>query len=943
MAIAGLILGVVLGGLFLGFRGSLIGAALGWLIGRDVEQRQRLARLEKEVGDLRAQSLTRQVVVRPVARSAAEAEAPAPIVPAAPPDTGWIAPQTEIIRTASVAQTTVVAPVPVPAPAQAPTPSPNSNPFQTPFPPAPAAPALAKSEPARAPTPHRELSPVLPPPQVLLSTEWLPTWFVEGNPAVKVGVVLLLMGVAFLLKYTAQFVHFPIELRYLATITGAALMVGIGWRQREKRPVFGQGLQAGGAGLAFLAVFAAFRLHQLIDPGAAFALLAAIAICTGTLAVMQSTQTLAVMAIAGGFMAPILASTGKGDHVALFSYYAVLNLGIAAAARARAWRGLNLLGFLFTFVIGSIWGVLAYRADRFASTEPFLIGYFLFYVGLTVAFARRRVAEEGEMVKDPVDATLAFGVPLVGFGLQAILVKDFAYGTAWSAAALALFYGAMWLGLRNRRGLAPLAEAFLALGVGFATVTIPLACGAAWTAASWALEGAGLIWIGCRQQRGLSRWTGYLLLGLAGCVAVWHWSSPEAHIGWINGALFGCVMVAVAAWLAAAVVARWGRDEESMPAEYALHWLLLGWGVLIWLAGGLTEIDRFVEADQQVNALLLWAAGSVLAWTAASRLLRYDGLRLPGLALPLAGLIVAMFAHDRFATPLSHGGWLSWPVLFATLWGSLAYRPERLPREGKRLAHIGGWWLLIGWSVWTVADGADRLGAGSSWPWLGALAALALAMRLPQWLGGLWPMRRYRRLYQWWAAWPLATVLAVLLLAAPWASSGDAGPLPYLPFFNPLDIGIALAGLGLLAWCRDPYSYARLAPYRDTVFYCTATLAFGWANAMLARGFHHFGGFEFSAGALLGAPAFQAGLSLLWTTVALATMFYATRRANRGMWIAGAALIGVTVAKLMLVDLDDFGGLARIVSFIGVGLLLVGVGFFAPVPPAIKAEERVRR
>jgi len=44
-------------------------------------------------------------------------------------------------------------------------------------------------------------------------------------------------------------------------------------------------------------------------------------------------------------------------------------------------------------------------------------------------------------------------------------------------------------------------------------------------------------------------------------------------------------------------------------------------------------------------------------------------------------------------------------------------------------------------------------------------------------------------------------------------------------------------------------------------------------------------------------------------------------------------LIGVVVAKLFFVELSNRGGLARIVSFIGVGVLLLVVGYFAPLPP----------
>src|SRR6202035_3678108 len=115
----------------------------------------------------------------------------------------------------------------------------------------------------------------------------------------------------------------------------------------------------------------------------------------------------ALLAVSGGFLAPVLASTGQGSHVVLLSYYAVLNAGILAVAWFKAWRPLNLAGFLFTFVIGTACGVLSYHPPLFASTEPFLILFFLFYLAIAVLFASRQPPE----LRGYVDGTLVFGTP----------------------------------------------------------------------------------------------------------------------------------------------------------------------------------------------------------------------------------------------------------------------------------------------------------------------------------------------------------------------------------------------------------------------------------------------------------------------------------------------------------------------------------------------------
>ena len=184
---------------------------------------------------------------------------------------------------------------------------------------------------------------------------WLKRWFTEGNVPVKVGMLVLFAGVAALLKYATDegWLRLPVELRLAGIALAAIAALAFGWRERTRRRSFGLALQGGAIGVLLLTAFAAFRVYQLLPAGAAFALLLVLVAGAGVLAVLQDALALAVLGILAGFAAPILISTGSGAHVVLFSYYALLNLAIFAIAWARPWRALNLLGFVFTFAIGT--------------------------------------------------------------------------------------------------------------------------------------------------------------------------------------------------------------------------------------------------------------------------------------------------------------------------------------------------------------------------------------------------------------------------------------------------------------------------------------------------------------------------------------------------------------------------------------------------------------
>jgi len=173
------------------------------------------------------------------------------------------------------------------------------------------------------------------------------------------------------------------------------------------------------------------------------------------------------------------------------------------------------------------------------------------------------------------------------------------------------------------------------------------------------------------------------------------------------------------------------------------------------------------------------------------------------------------------------------------------------------------------------------------------------------------------------------------------ASRGSAAPLPFVPLLNPMDISVGLVLLALLGWLM-PLHQAGGWRFAAAPWLYLATL-FVWLNTVWLRTAYHWLGVGFSPHAMFDSQTVQAGLALLWSLCGLAAMVMGTRTGRRPLWLGGAALMGVVVAKLFLVDLSNTGTMARIVSFMTVGLLLLVVGYFSPVPPKGRAEAEADR
>ena len=763
-------------------------------------------------------------------------------------------------------------------------------------------------------------------------------FFTDGNVVVRVGLLLLFIGVAFLLKYASEHSLLPIELRLSAAALGGMALTGLGWYLRQRRRAYALLLQGGGLGLFYIVVFAATSLYGLLPPLLALMLMVTLVLLSVLLAWWQDSLSLAVFGLSGGFLAPVLASTGQGSHVMLFSYYALLNLAILGIAWRKSWRVLNLLGFVFTFIIGTAWGVMQYRPEDYASTQPFLIFFFLLYVAIAVLFALRQPVR----LRGYVDAGLVFGVPIVGFALQSALVHRIEFGLAFSALSLGAFYlilaSALWR--RQIEGMRLLTEAFLALGVVFASLAIPLAVDGRWTAAAWALEGAALLWIGLRQQHLAPRVFGLLLQGGAGLaflLTVW---TPLDAPPLFNNAVLGMAMVAVAGLFSSYVLH--AHASVLRRAEGMLSVLLLIWGSLWWLGMGLSEIERVADSQNILPFTLLFLTASMVPAQWLLRRLNWPQLAWPVLAiLPLLWLLVLHAWEQHNLSPWSTGwGLLAWPLWLTVQYWGLSRLQHTLERPWLPRAHAATFWLLllvgsIEWHYWLV----QWLHAFSAWTLAGTVllpfAALVILPPLSR------RMERWGELYAGLALVPVAVVLLGWFVLAS-IHHGDPAPLGWLPLLNPLELLQLLLLLALALWARQDIVQTLIQRHAIPTALPWGILglaAFLLLNSLLAHTVHHWGDVAWHGRALHQSMLLQTSLSVAWTITALVLSWWATRRGWRRLWFVAAGLLALVVLKLFFVDLAESGTVERIVSFIGVGLLMLLIGYLSPLPPHRNGEQ----
>ncbi len=164
---------------------------------------------------------------------------------------------------------------------------------------------------------------------------------------------------------------------------------------------------------------------------------------------------------------------------------------------------------------------------------------------------------------------------------------------------------------------------------------------------------------------------------------------------------------------------------------------------------------------------------------------------------------------------------------------------------------------------------------------------------------------------------------------------GDLHPLPYIPILNPFDV-LTIIGLGvalhLIVTMGASSSWARPGRFRlATILWSLAVLAL--STIAVVRGVHHLGGVLWQQRVLADSVSVQSTLSIYWAILGFGGMIWGARHQNRWIWVAGTGLMALVVMKLFVIDLGNTGTIARIISFLGVGALLLVVGYYAPAPP----------
>jgi uncharacterized membrane protein len=886
---------------------------------------QRLAALETEVAELRAQ-------IRPGAAGLAQrAERAGPAFP--PPLARRSAPPSP----------------PPPPPRARPTPPP---------PPAPAPPPAPPAPPAR---PRRELD---------LSR------LLGAFGLAAAGGIVTVLGIVFFFVLAANRGWIGPELRLAF---GAAASVGVfaaGFWLRRRFGTTYAALAAVGAGIAgaYATLLAATALYEFVPELGALAAAAGIAAVATVVALRWQEELVAALGLIGALLVPLMTLVEDGELTLVgTSFAALVFTATAAVALRERWGFLLVAGLVGSFP--QIAGLVAQSSPTDWAVVSLTALFWALYVGVAVALQLTSLAER----LDPLAVTVTLGAAALAAGTASHLFAGEVAG--WSREGLALVtvsVAYLGLGAAFLRRVRDFSTLLWAVGLTVAAVAAAELLSGAWLAVAWAGEAAVLAWVAeaTRERRFRLASVGYLLLALA--FTLGHEAPLEDLFEASRHPALGVpsVLAVAAAALVVAWFSRRAPDDSDDPVVVALH---RARSAFVWLAGGLLvyaaslgllelsvwlneagprDLDyRFERGQVSVTGLWALLAGALVE--AGGRLRRLD-LEVAGLGLlAYTALKTVGYDHDRLDVDL-------WPVAFLLVGaGALlcGFEYQRLGRERRpalRAETAGAVLASVVLGVFGIVELAD-----GTWNRIDALGGSLVLLALPYALlaAAVFRTPRLRDLATllWGLALALLAAALFLLLPGGWlvlaltaaaallAGLSLAAREPRLQIASAAYVATALAYTLVLETPPRDFFVSSAHPgegAQSLVLVALAALALGLCTAVPEARTVAFAGagmvllYALSLGILelaelvSGASVSQdfqrghTGVSAAWGAIGLGLLTLGLLRRSRGLRLAGFALYGVSIAKLFLYDLTYSSPLGRPLSFLAVGILLLASGFF---------------
>jgi len=473
--------------------------------------------------------------------------------------------------------------------------------------------------------------------EILFGQKWL----------LIIGIVTIVFAVGFFLKYSFDKGWIgPAGRVALAYLLGIGILAAGNYFHKKKYKTFGLCIFGGGIAVLYFSTYAAFQIYHLISQELSFFLMILITMLTCLMAIIYDNRFLAILGLIGGFLTPILLSTGRANHLALLSYMTILNLGIFAIAFFKRWHILTSLGFVATYLLYTGWHLNHYSRAHFWIAIIFLNIFYLIYIMMPFLY---------DFIREKAIKLRGFFIlglnSLFAFLYSFFMIKG-KFSLEW-ASIISISYAFIFLliaqflykqGVQHRYAF----SVFLAKAALFLVITIPLIFSRHWITIFWAAQAFILLLMGIKLNRQELKIGSYLLMTISvvklflfDLYMVFLYDMDRLIITKGYDYLLGeryltlIFVMAILYFFSKKVIKEVKRQESTSPVS-AILWGI--WGSLLFIIFTLEVSVLFNEINEPAQ----FAALSVL-WTIYSIVLMFLGFYKESVRMRITAIGLFLF------------------------------------------------------------------------------------------------------------------------------------------------------------------------------------------------------------------------------------------------------------------------------------------------------------
>ncbi len=354
--------------------------------------------------------------------------------------------------------------------------------------------------------------------------------FVGENLISKIGIAVLVIGVAIGSKYAIDNIVFSPVLRIVAGYIVGALLFSTAYWLKSKYTGYSAVLLSGAMSIFYFVSFAAFSFYSFFSQEVCFFMMLIFTAYAVFAAIQYNQQIIAHIGLIGAYIIPFLVGGTSDNYPFLFSYIALVNLGILVIAIKKYWKSIYLSTFLATYIIYFGWFVLEYSKSDFKIGLFFICIFFLLFYATFLIYKLINKTKYGIW-----DILLIISNSFIFFGIGMALIDGMYKGgsylglfTLFNALLHLLVTGIVYRYKKNDKAFTYLTAGLVLV---FITLVFPVQFDGSWVTLLWAGEALILFLIGRNLNIKEYELLSYPLLVLS-FISQWHdWISMLDELG----------------------------------------------------------------------------------------------------------------------------------------------------------------------------------------------------------------------------------------------------------------------------------------------------------------------------------------------------------------------------------------------------------------------------